>query len=57
MYERQIELEVGQSLWVGAVLVTVVDIDDSEVHVRIDDADDLETDDPEVRGMILALPR
>jgi len=60
VHERQIDLEVGQSVWVGAVLVTIVDIDDDEVHVRLDDADDLDADDlvdAEHRGMILSLPR
>jgi len=56
VYERQVELSVGQTLQVGDVLLTIVDIEDGEIHFRLDEG----TEEPEAgerRELVLALPR
>jgi hypothetical protein len=57
VYERQVELSVGQVLQVGDVLLTILDIDGDEIHVQIDTDRDLEEIDSEQRTAVLALPR
>lgn len=56
MYERQVELSVGQTLQIGDVLMTIVDIEGDEIHVRLDDGTEEWADD-ERRELVLALPR
>lgn len=56
MYERQVELSVGQTLQVGDVLLTIVDIEGNEIHFRLDEGSD-ETDAGQRRELVLALPR
>jgi hypothetical protein len=56
VYERQVELSVGQTLQVGDVMLTIVDIEAGEIHFRLDEG---EPDDAigERRSLVLALPR
>lgn len=56
MYERQVELSVGQTLQVGDVLLTIVDIDGGEIHFRLDDGE-MDVDHIDRRDVVLALPR
>jgi hypothetical protein len=56
VYERQVELSVGQTLQIGDVLMTIVEIEGDEIHVKLDDGDDCWADD-ERRELVLALPR
>lgn len=57
MYERQVELTVGQTLQVGGVMLTIVDIEGDEIHVRIDnDGDEAQVANRQ-RELVLSLPR
>ncbi len=56
MYERQVELSVGQTLQIGDTLMTIVEIEGDEISVRLD-RDDNEWMDEERRVLVLALPR
>lgn len=55
--ERQVELTVGESVRIGDVVVTIVDIEEDQIHVRIDEDDDPRTNDAQQRDFVLALPR
>lgn len=59
MYERQVELSVGQVLQVGGVLLTILDIDGDEIHVKVDTAEDFERIEfrQHQRQAVLSLPR
>lgn len=57
MSERQVELTVGESVRIGDVVVTIVEIEEDQIHMRIDEDDDPRTDDARQRDFVLALPR
>jgi hypothetical protein len=57
VYERQVELSVGQTLQIGDVLMTIVEIEGDEIHVRLDNGDDDDWAAEERREVVLALPR
>lgn len=57
MSERQVELTVGESVRIGDVVVTIVEIEGDQIHVRIDDDDDPPRNDAQQREFVLALPR
>lgn len=59
MYERQVELSVGQVLQVGEVLLTILDIDGDEIHVQVDTDEDFAQVEfrQHQRQAILSLPR
>ncbi|RMG39041.1 MAG: hypothetical protein D6725_06110 [Planctomycetota bacterium] len=40
MLERTLELSIGDSFWIGSLLVTVIDIDGTNVTVSIEDDSD-----------------
>ncbi len=42
--EQEVELRVGDSLWLGQVRVTVVEIDDGEVIFQVDDQSKIKAD-------------
>lgn len=57
MFEQQVELEVGQVLQVGEVLLTILDIDGESIHVQIDSDDDQLDEAIGQREFVLSLPR
>ena len=57
MYERQVELTVGQTLQVGDVMLTIVDIEGDEIHVRVDNDGDQTLVGRGQRELVLSLPR
>lgn len=56
MYERQVELSVGQTLQIGDVLMTIVDIEGDEIHVKLDEGNE-SWEGAERRELVLSLPR
>ena len=56
VYERQVELTVGQTLQVGDVMLTIVEIDGEEIHFRLDEGAE-ETSETDRRELVLAMPR
>jgi hypothetical protein len=59
VYERQVELSVGQVLQVGEVLLTILDIDGDEIHVQVDTDEEFEQVEfrQHRRQAVLSLPR
>jgi len=56
VYEQDFELSVGETLWIGEYLLTVVEIDDEGAHLRIDDPDQ-EMAAGQHREFVVSLPR
>ncbi len=48
MEEREIELVVGESLAIGGIVVTLLEIEGDEIHLRFDADDGLPISDDEV---------
>jgi hypothetical protein len=57
VFEQQVELEVGQVLQVGEVLLTILDIDGDSIHVQIESDDDRLDEPRGRREFVLSLPR
>ncbi len=57
MYEQEVELSVGQIIRVGDVLVTILDIDNGEVHIQIDTIADGEEELIGMPAEVRSLPR
>ncbi|MEZ6065298.1 MAG: hypothetical protein R3B90_06230 [Planctomycetaceae bacterium] len=57
MFERQVELSIGDVLQVGGLQLTILDIEGDEIHVQLDDEQQWDDGDAAAREMILSLPR
>jgi hypothetical protein len=57
VFERQVELSIGDVLQVGGLQLTILDIEGDEIHVQLDDEQQWHDGDAAAREMILSLPR
>jgi hypothetical protein len=57
VYERQVELTIGDVLQVGELRLKILDIDGDEIHVQVDEGDEWSGVELPARELALAYPR
>ena len=57
MKKQEIELEIGETFWVGGIMVTLLDVDGCDVCLRIEGEDGLECASQSQEELALVLNR